>query len=459
MHAISLEYMFYNKKIMSIMCFLAYICLFFNICLLGMEFIDSKGKSYQLTASQRAIFLASELGSQLKDDINQGNKVDFSLLKRPCLQGRKIIRVLHNTEDPTYLTLTSEVVPEEIHLLETANALGLQNQACARHLAQRLWPLIQESGPNPLKLTDWQKKGVKAIARPYAPCPALMLQYLQENRNSKKVKNRIFHLLDEHACRLNLSHTVCYDVGYHPKFGTLAGLEDLVRYLCRTIHVTSELDEVNLDDHMLDTFSLKDIQHMEYQEHRYPFRNGLRRLLIRKNCISELSEHQIDTTDLPTVLLDLSDNSISNVSDGVFKAINGSRARYRIQYHFHLSLARNLLNPIQKEELQKKFYKATHTIPERWTIDRTIVTYKYLLAIAPLIIVLYHDPQFFIEPASVQKSAAAFLTLFWWYYLFVNRFDMRLAQISHPTIGKVWGGDIHDRSGAIWPKNNAKLLL
>jgi hypothetical protein len=435
--------------------------LFIFLCIYAhaMQFIDSNGKKFQLSLQQKELFCASDLGKQLQDDIDNKSSVDFSDLRYAPLKGQNILAVLSHADNPGQLTLTDEVLPEEIQLLETANVLGLPNQACARHLAARLWPVIQNNGVNPLQLSEGQKQGVRALARPYAPCPAHMLEYLKNNAEKKEVQNGLLYIVDSQKGRLNLSHTLCQTAGYKNRFGTLNGLEDLVRYLLHKsfMYKTFTLDELYLDGHMLNTFSLWQIQSMNCNEFVSYFRTGLRKLSMRKNCMSELSEHQLDCHHLPTELLDLSDNPICIVTDGAFGAIKGHRAGHRIAYDFQLKLENNLLSEIQKKELQKKFYNATHTIPERWTMGHGIAIYKYVLAIAPLLCLL-KDPAYFEEP-NMARAAAMCIVFVWWWYLFVNRFDMRLAQLSHPTMGQSWGGDFHDRSWAIWPKNNALLKL
>lgn len=428
------------------------VLVFLNLCINAMQIIDSHGKSFQLSAKQKELFCASDLGKQLQDDIDNKSSVDFSDVRYARFKGQNILAVLSHADNPGQLTLTDEVLPEEIQLLETANVLGLPNQACARHLAARLWPVIQQNGSNPLNLTDAEKQSARAIARPYAPCPAHMLEYLKENKDNKRAQIAALHMSDMRG-GLNLSSTLCYNTGYTYKFGTLAGLEDLVRHL---VHKSFILEDLNLDGHMLDTFSLWRIQSMKCNEFVNYFRTGLRKLSIRKNCMSELSEYQLDCHHLPTELLDLSDNPICMVTDGAFKAINGHRSKFRIRYDFQLCLTSNLLNATQKKELQNKFYDATHTIPERWTINQ-IVTYKYALALAPILCLLM-DPNYFEEP-NITRTSAMCVTFVWWWYLFVNRLDMRLAQLSHPTMGQSWRDDIHDRAMAIWPKNNAHLKL
>lgn len=455
MHAIQLGYMFSIKKVTEMMWIMALMSLFLSIWLSGMECIDSQGKPFYLNQKQLASFLTSDLGRQLKDDIDKKNKIDFSNINRSCLQGTNILRVLNNIHDPSQLTLTCEVVPEEITLLETVNVLGVQDSQCARHLSYRLWPLIQKNNINPLSLSDWQKAAVRAIARNYMPCPNTMLEYLKANEDARQVKNGIRYLVRNGT--LNLSHNHCINyIGYEYKFGTLAGLEDLVRYLCRKTMWGDYLDELVLNGHMLDTFSLKAIQDIKYTEVRYPLRARFSKLSIRNNFLSELSEHQIDTSYLPNYL-DISGNPISRVADGVFSAINEQRALCRISYDFTLVLTNTQLSAEQKKELQKKFYNATHTIPERYTIFKNgVAVYKYLLAVAPLMR-LFKDPCFFEEP-NLARTAMMCLVFVWWWYLLVNRFDVRLAQISHPTIGQ-WGfKDFLDRSETVWPKNKAKLI-
>lgn len=430
--------------------------LFLSIWLSGMECIDSQGMPFQLDQKQLVTFLASDIGQQLKEDIDKGRKIDFSGKKLSHLHGKHILSILNNFSNPSRLTPSLMVAPEEIDLLETANFLGLPDTQCARHLAYRLWPLIQKNNINPLKISDWQKAGVRAIARNYMPCPTTMLEYLKANEDAPQVKNGIRHLVSNGT--LNLSYNDCLTfIDYAYKFGTLTGLEDLVRYICRKTYVGDYLDELVLNGHMLDTFSLKAIQDIKYKEVRYPLRTGFSKLSIRNNFLSELSEHQIDTSYLPNYL-DISGNPISRVADGVFSAINEQRARCRIRYDFTFSLANTQLASDQKKELQKKFYNATHTIPERYTTFKNrMAVYKYLLAVAPFMGLL-KDPYFFEEP-NLVRTAVMSLVFVWWWYLLVNRFDVRLAQISHPLIGQLWGfNDFHDRSWVIWPKNKAKLI-
>lgn len=321
--------------------------IFLCICANALQFIDSTGKKFQLSMQQKELFCASDLGKQLQDDVDNKSAVDFSDVRYARLKGQNIMALLSHADNPGQLTLTDEVLPEEIQLLETANVIGLPNQVCARHLAARLWPVIQQNGSNPLKLTDAQKQSARALARPYAPCPAHMLEYLKENKDNKRAQIAALHMVDLRG-GLNLSSTLCYNTGYTHKFGTLAGFEDLVRHL---VHKSFILEDLNLDGHMLDTFSVRQIQGMNDNKSESYFRTLLRKLSIRKNCISELSEYQLDTAYLPTVLLDLSDNPISMVTDGAFKAINGHRAKFRIRYDFQLCLTSNLLNAMQKKEL------------------------------------------------------------------------------------------------------------
>lgn len=433
--------------------FLAGISLFFSIGIKSMEFIDSEGKSYQLTKAQANIFLASNLGQQLKDDIDRGNKVDFSQLRRPGLGGKNIVRVLSNTQDPSQLTLTSEVVPEEMAILETAHILGLEDQTCARHLAYRLWPLVQKSGPNPMDLSYAKKRYVHDLARIYMPCPATMLEYLKDNENSKIVSDNLSRLLMQvfnYSPVIDLSYETCCRTGYVHKFGNLNGLKELIAYIFKMRHGRHDrfdLYNIIFDGHMLDSFSLKQINESV----------NLRKLSLRRNLLTELSERQIDTPDLPQEL-DFSMNPITYVADGMFQAINRYRARHRIRFEFMLSLEYSSLSAKQKSEIQSKFYNATHTIPERWTIDRKIVVYKWLLALAPFYM-LFNDPRYFEDPTPLRATIGLF-TLWLWWDLFMNKFDMRLAKIAHPTIANHWGGgDIHDRSWTLWPKNNSKLLI
>lgn len=431
---------------------LAYICMLFSMMVVSMEFIDSEGKPYQLTQNQTEIFLASNLGEQLKEDIKRGNTVDFSLLNRPGLKGQHILRVLSNTKDPSQLTLTCEVVPEEASILETAHILGLKDQACARHLAYRLWPLVQKNGSNPMDLSYAKKRYVHDLARIYMPCPETLLEYLKNNKDSKIISQNFSRLLVQvynYSPLIDLSSDACCRLGYVRKFGTLNGLKDLIDYIFKERYIGRDaLDHYNLilDGHMIDAFSLKQINESV----------NLRKLSLRRNLLTELSERQIDASDLPQEL-DISHNPIMCVTDGMFKAINEYRARHRIRFEFMLSLEYSSLSATQKSEIQRKFYNATHTIPERWTIQRTVVVYKWLIALAPFC-ALFNDPRYFEDP-TLLRTAVGLFTLWLWYDLFVNKFDIRLAKIAHPTIENHWGGDIHDRSWVLWPKNNSKLLI
>lgn len=444
--------MFWSKKVIIMLRFLAIPMLLMGVVpIYSMEFVDSTGNCCKLPKKEYQVFLVSDLGQQLVEDIWRGNEVDFSCVKRAGLKGQNILRALANAHSPEMLALTSEIMPEEAQLLETAHYLGLQQEKCAQYLAYRLWPVIQKNGPNPLNLSEWEKGYARAMARPHMPCPAMMLEYLKSNENSRSVSNSIYQLFDSSSGILNLSHVLCFCAGFTDKFGTLEGLGHLVRYVCENrlkIYMATDLQDIILDGHMLDTFSLKEIQDMTY---------GLRRLSMRNNYLSELSRYQIDTHALPTGELDLSGNLISSVSDDVFQAINRHRAQHRIQYEFTLCLEHNRLTEKQKKELQKKFYNATHMIPERLTIAGTMVPHKYLLAVAPLI-ALIKDSNYFEEP-NMMRAAVMLAVFFWWWYLFTNRFDVHLAQLAHPTIEDTRNGDFDDRLRVIWPKNSAKLTL
>lgn len=416
-------------KIMSVL---------FCLSLSAMEFIDSQGHKCKLPVRESLVFCSSDLGRQLSDDVRVGNQVDFSLLKRSGFKGLNILKVLAHVHDPTYLTPTNEVVPEEVELLEAAHYLGLEQKECTRHFARRLWPLIQKNGPNQLNLSDWQKGYVRAMARPHMPCPAHLVEHLKKRESIGNDVRALVGPRGQYDC-FDLSHETCKSVGYLPRFVTLQGIKELARYVsARTTWSQFSSYKVILDGHALDAvaFSLQDILQLGYRAAR---------ISLDRNCIAQ-------------------------VSDEVFQEINRLRANSYGEFNFTLSLKDNPIGATQKNEIQKKFYRATHTIPERWTVKEAVIIYKPLILIPFMLWVIFFqraaisyerehcrdiDQKWKITKQCLISLLAVAL---WTSYGYTGRFDAHLARISHPTMDFTGYGHWYCEQ-KIWPRNNAKLEL
>lgn len=439
MHAIGIEYRFLIKKVMTMMRVLAIFMPFFYFSLSAMEFIDSKGHMCKLPVRESLVFCTSDLGKQFADDIRVGNEIDFSSLKRAGLKGANILKVLTHVHDPSYLTPTNEVVPEEVEMLEAAHYLGLEQQKCARHFAARLWPVIQKNGPNPLKLSDWQKGYVCAMARPHMACPAHFLEHLKGRESIGNDARALVGFREQYDC-FDLSHEACKNVGYLSRFVTLQGIKEFAMYIAaRTTWTQSR--KVILDGHALDScaFSLQDIMQLGYR-----------------------------MTDIS-----LNGNCIEQVPDEVFQSINRLRASSFGEFNFKLSLKDNPLSVTQKNEIQKNFYKATHTIPERWAMGKTTIYKPFLIIIPFALWVMYVKYTFehireyereYCIGANKQKTIAIqiWVSLFavagWTVYMSTQRFNAHLARLSHPRMDLDSSNDWY-LDEKIWPKNNAILLL
>lgn len=293
-----------------------------------------------------------------------------------------------------------------------------------------------------------------AQAQPHLPSPRTLLQHLYAVPPTLEIFHKFCHRQARDYLIFNLSHKDCIiNAGYNEQFASLSGLKELLFYIkSRAVAYDCTRWGLDLSGHHLDTFSLKEIKAALPDLH-------LVEIDLTDNWFYHLSKKEFDTHELPEKLI-LAKNRMKRIWPEVFPVINTARAAAQWHFNFELNLLDNdqTLFEREKTKMETHFYRAAHTIPERFGIyeNKEIFTtsYKLALLVTSLSYLCYCIAA--TAPSgrlTETQTGAFFINCLGWYYLLSKRFDARLAKYSHPGIDS---GNRHDRY--IWPENRARLL-
>lgn len=142
----------------------------------------------------------------------------------------------------------------------------------------------------------------------------------------------------------------------------MRGLTELIDYLSPD-KKNHAFHQINLSNHNLETFSIKELQ-STFKSSNHPD------IILDNNNIKKLTTQEIDSLE-GSFTLHLKNNPIKLIENSFFEAMRKERSQNLLLYggntSYRFILKNTALSPQKRREYQKKFYEATHTIPERFT--------------------------------------------------------------------------------------------
>ena len=399
----------------------------------------------QFTAMPR-VAAALRQCDTFREHSNFSDEFDFSQTGRSFCNTKtllKLARVIEN--ENSYFTEGKS--KDEGQLLELANYVYAPT-TIARFLAQQLWADFEEKKSDEPEV-KFRKESLRRIARQYVATPFNLLALVKSVENS-----RWFFLEQSHSVSysyrtdtLNFSHAHCQrfidqyalqtNDSYMIKtfgFTGFDGLKELIAHVTQTSVVSSweykGLTRINLSGHSLQTVNLNQIQAAIAKEDQWDYlaHKGFSSINLSRNLITSLDASHFETEYEKPDELNLSNNSIVRIDDTVFRLLNRWRAYNRV---IRLNLKDNCLLKEEKA-IEKAYYKATHTLPERYLTFSKYYLAFFITTYAVMLAANHASDTFSPIPAlliggltSGTVTLAEFITGFWL---------LRLAKIGHPSI-------------------------
>lgn len=338
------------------------------------KIIDSDNKEFDLNQELSNALLQCGSFAMREDVLNTASTaapLDFSAViptQGRFLKQDLIVKLAELINDPI---VHASNIPQNIAFFELAHYLEAPVNILYI-VANELWPLMQETQNDAPHIKKY-KEYLKEVARPHLACPHNLLRYLRsipasmakqfkDNANQSEI-NFSFD-----AIKKNLQNNGWYQDNeqnwykIYP-FYSLNGLAELLTYL--EIDTDNwRLRSFNLSNHFIETFTCD-------------FAGSIETLNLSNNKIKKLTGNQLLKREggrLPRGLI-LTNNPINTVDESFFEALR--KARTTGYNSCEISLENNLFSDTQKQEVRKKFYTATHTIPERY-LNRDIFEKAFL---------------------------------------------------------------------------------
>ncbi len=345
-----------------------------------LEIIDANGTQFTLAPELTQALLQCTSLEAL--ELHPG-ALDFSQLKHKFLTQNMIISLAKTIMSPKDLkkTLDSiEPMAEHVSKLdpkafEIAHYLGAPDNILYI-LANELWPYIQEDKTDS-ESTKTYKKSLRHLARPHLSSPRHFLRYLQSKpanyTNMLRTQFMGGSLLDPQGGiqldfdSLKVFYSLLRDTGWYTHdngdwfikypFCSLDGIKELLSHIGIK---TDSRYSINLSRHKLETFSCDILPDIATLNLSY---NNIRTLT--GSCLTIANKNYIQS--LPYQII-LESNPIESIDDSFFEIIRKNRGTaYNTT---EISLQNSNLTAAQKKDVRKKFYKATHTVPQRYLNSR-----------------------------------------------------------------------------------------
>lgn len=304
---------------------------------LSLSLIDAEGKQFALSPELSGALLECESFKMHGDELSTPAPLDFANVKpeqKRFLKKNLIIQLAQFIKDPVK---EIQHVATDLELFELANYLAAPNNILYL-LANESWPLMQDK-QNDNSLTKEYKKNIRKLAKPHLASPKHLTEYMQCSPHGKKLK--FIKKWDE------------YDQAYaiHLSFGTISRyLENGGWYQDENNHWYKVYPFYTLDGIHNLWGSHDKLKSINLPGHRIETVSGA---LLEK--IHPDPEQAID--------INLDGNPIIAFDESFFQALAKKRAHTN---GISLSFADHKLTDVQKEEVQKKFYQATTTLPQRY---------------------------------------------------------------------------------------------
>lgn len=338
------------------------------------EIIDAENNKFDLDQELSTALLQCGSFKMRDDALNTAGTaapLDFSGViptQGRFLKQDLITKIAQLINDPINQTPN---IPQTLEFFELANYLEAPGNILYI-VANELWPLMQDK-PNDAPHIKKYKECLRGVARPHLACPNNLLHYLQSIPAStvkqfKDALNQSELNFSFGAIKQNLQNHGWYQDNeqnwykVYP-FCSLDGITEMLTYL--KIDTDSwRLQSFNLSNHFIETFSCD-------------FSASIETLNLSNNNVKKLTGKQLHKREgswLPRKII-LTNNPINTLEESFFEALR--KARTTSSNSCEISLENNTLSNAQKEEIRKKFYKATHTIPERY-LNRSLFEKAFL---------------------------------------------------------------------------------
>jgi hypothetical protein len=323
--------------------------------------IDRDGSKIVLSGQESAALLKCVTIANMIDEVGDytidlswlAEAPDFSVMKQliACCNDIKAASKDLNAAD-------------DIALFKFANYLDAPANII-HFFANRIWVCIQDAAGDTPEMKA-EKKRLRLLAEPYLANPGHVIAYAQYHsidlRNTIKQGTywagvhfagglidisyaTLVPLLTEGDGWYKADDGLWYNATF--KFGSLKNVKKIVE----PIHSGATIS-INASGHALTQCHLKEIMSAFYT---------IQELILNDNLIQVLD---VDTTGhIDLEKLTIRNNPIATIDDSFYNLVYQKRIRC---FPFSLTLKSNALTEEQKQEVQDKFYRITHTIPERF---------------------------------------------------------------------------------------------
>lgn len=410
----------------------------------AMDFIDGHGQLFRLSDVQKSTFLASDLGVQLKQDVEARKIVDLSGMGHLKISGKSLLQVLDYAADTKLLTsqklnlfTSQEFNPEEAELLEVANFIGV-NKELLYHLSNRVWEALcwdSNRSQEKRRVSGSQGAYLGQLARPYLHSPAHVMAELKLKNVQRDV---------EALCQPNgVGYCICFSGHWLTyRLGSLEGLKECLEYIHeRQKKFARPLVGVELNYNALCEIDIGAFVRLESNYHLY-------KVVCIMNFIKKITAHNTANSKMHLRELLLRDNPIETIDVTVFELAKRYRSHgKKLMIHMpghNLSLSEIAL-------AKQQWHLAVNTLVDRYSkghnpdglgvIAALLVTLgagfaEYALKSNGMVLLI----------AGVGGGMASWLTLHLGY---LPRLAHMMAIQTHPDIERS-RADFHRPFGNAW---------
>ncbi len=412
----------------------------------GLEFRDAKGQMDQIPSHLVGVFYESEQGQTLKTDVQNGQLIDFSGFGLTCLQGMYIKDVLEYAHNIEHLR-KKEVALDEMHLLDTANCLGVKQKELLYHLANRVWGYLKTSKQKQeLHLSEFDQAYVRKIAKPYLNSPE---KFLRANK-----KLFWFHRKNSFTCFDFSFETLNKNYDQEYPFVFSAGLADLIYKYCISALAGENLEykiDIDLSGHAIQDFIIDDWIEKVKQ---------LPKITVRLN-LSHNTIERIRWSRMPSNLvyekLNFSYNPVTCLDESVYSLMHSYRSR---GLRSKLLIPHNRLSTAEIALAKQQWYYAVNTLVDRYSKGHNpdgLGVLAGLLVVSGSALADYATKSngSILLLAGLGGGMASWLTL---HLRYLPRLAHMMAIQTHPEIEKP-GAHFHRPLGNTWLEDWQKPQL
>gem|GEM_PF-3026253 len=337
--------------------------------------IDKDGKQIVLSGQESAALLKCVTIKNMIDEVGDYT-IDLSWLAE--LPNFSVIKKLITCCDDIVTASKALHAADDIALLKLANYLDAPANVL-HFFANRVWVRIQDV-PGDNQNVKVEKKQLRLIAQPHLASPKYLVAYAKYHGIDLRTIITLITLANVNVSYAELASLLKADDGWYMdselayqanfRFGSLDGFSELMAAL--RINPTHSNYSLDLSGHALIKMPAKAILAV--------YKKGLNGLCLNNNLIQVLDCDMIENFDIDKLII--KDNPVICIDDSFYTMVYKKRIK---GINFILTLKTNSLTEKEKKEIRAKFYRAAHTIPERFMSQknaRAILGYGLLAGVS-----------------------------------------------------------------------------